>query len=273
MACTQGFRRGDRARSQVLHFISIAPGAACPWVPATLRPRCGDRFVFASGETSTRPDARKLPVVHRQLMPDDCLGLSNTCPQVCATRPTEALRGQVSNKPKQLRPRQAAGLQVQAPRVLPIMRRAEDVADDSAPGGPCHPTRAGAPVGAVAADSAARAAGRAARADHAGAAGGAAPGHAASAGHCRAQRCRRPRWICHADPALRLLGQPEHSPAPPGPGRRVPQRRRRRAQHRRSECAHRRRAARAAADRHRPAHEDAHSPGCAGRGHGAELAR
>ena len=30
-------------------------------------------------------------------------GLSNTCPQVCATRPAEALRGQVSNKPKHLR--------------------------------------------------------------------------------------------------------------------------------------------------------------------------
>jgi len=31
-------------------------------------------------------------------------GLSNTCPQVCATRPTEALRGQVSNKPRHKEP-------------------------------------------------------------------------------------------------------------------------------------------------------------------------
>ena len=30
-------------------------------------------------------------------------GLSNTCPQVCATRSAVASHGQVSNKPKQLR--------------------------------------------------------------------------------------------------------------------------------------------------------------------------
>jgi hypothetical protein len=30
-------------------------------------------------------------------------GLSNTCPQVCATRSAVASHGQVSNKPKQVR--------------------------------------------------------------------------------------------------------------------------------------------------------------------------
>jgi hypothetical protein len=40
---------------------------------------------------------------------------------------------------------------------------------------------------------------------------------------------------------------------------------------RRGGCAHRRRSARTAADRHRPAHEDAHAPGRAGRGHGPDL--
>jgi hypothetical protein len=39
----------------------------------------------------------------------------------------------------------------------------------------------------------------------------------------------------------------------------------------RSGCAHRRRAARAAADCHRPTDEDAHAPGCAGRGHAPDL--
>ena len=75
---------------------------------------------------------------------------------------------------RRVRPRQAAGVQLQAARVLPLMRCAEDVADGGAPGRPRHPARAGAAMGAVAADPAARAAGRAARAGHAGAAGGAA---------------------------------------------------------------------------------------------------
>ena len=61
-----------------------------------------------------------------------------------------------------VRPRQAAGLQLQAPRVLPLVRRAAHVADRGAPGRPRHPARAGAAVGAVAADRAALAAGRAA---------------------------------------------------------------------------------------------------------------
>jgi hypothetical protein len=30
----------------------------------------------------------------------NCVGLSNTCPQVCATRGTVTLHGQVSNQPK-----------------------------------------------------------------------------------------------------------------------------------------------------------------------------
>ena len=63
---------------------------------------------------------------------------------------------------RRVRPRQAAGLQLQAPRVLPVMRCAADVADRGAPGRPCHPARAGAAVGLVAADRAAPVAGIAA---------------------------------------------------------------------------------------------------------------
>jgi hypothetical protein len=44
--------------------------------------------------------------------------------------------------------------QPQAPRVLSLMRCAAQVAEGSAPGRPRHPPRAGAPVGAVAADPA-----------------------------------------------------------------------------------------------------------------------
>jgi cysteine synthase len=66
--------------------------------------------------------------------------------------------------------------------------------------------------------------------------------------------------------------QPQHPPALPGAGRGVPVRRRSRAGIRRSRCAQRRRTARAAAHGHRPADEDAHAPGRAGRGDGADLA-
>jgi len=69
---------------------------------------------------------------------------------------------------RRVRPRQVAGLQLQAPRVLSLMRCAPDVADRGAPGGSRHPPRAGAAVGAVSADPAARAAGCAARTGHAG---------------------------------------------------------------------------------------------------------
>jgi len=37
-------------------------------------------------------------------------GLSNTCPQVCATRSAVASHGQVSNKPKQLQPLEGSPL-------------------------------------------------------------------------------------------------------------------------------------------------------------------
>ena len=56
-----------------------------------------------------------------------------------------------------------------------------------------------------------------------------------------------------------------------GAGRRVPLRRRWRAGLHRGGCTDRRRARYAAAHRHRPADEDAHAPGRAGRGHGPDL--
>ena len=152
-----------------------------------------------------------------------------------------------------------------------LLRRPAHVADRCAPGRPRHPARAGAAMGAVAADPAARAAGRAAGTGHAGAAGGAARGHATSAAAGGAQGRRRPRRRRHADPALWLGGQPQHPPALSGTGRGVPVRRRWLAGLRRGGCAHRRRTARAAADGHRPADEDAHAPGRAGRGHGPDL--
>jgi hypothetical protein len=123
---------------------------------------------------------------------------------------------------RRVRSRQASGVQLQAARVLPLVRRAADVADGSAPGGPCHPARAGAPMGAVATDPAARAAGRAARAGHAGAPGGAARAHAPSAGQRPAQGRRRPRRRRHADPALRIGRQPQHTSSRPAAERGVP---------------------------------------------------
>jgi hypothetical protein len=172
---------------------------------------------------------------------------------------------------RRVRPRQVAALQLQVARALPLVRRVAQVADGSAPGRTRHPARAGAPVGAVAADHAARAAGRAARAGHAGAAGGAACGHAAAAVSRRAQGRCRPGRRRHADPALRLGRQLEHPPALPGAGRRVPLRRRWRARLHRGGCADRRHPTRAAAHPHCPAHEAAHAPGRAGRGHGSDL--
>ena len=195
--------------------------------------------------------------------PGDCLCLAKSR-AAGPWLPAPALR--------RVRARQAAGVQLQAARFLPVVRRPAHVTDGSAPGGPRRPARAGAPVGPVAADPAARAAGRAARAGHAGAAGGAAGGRAASAGPHGAQERRRSGRRRHPDPALRLGSQPEHPSALPGAGRRVPLRRRRRAQLRRGGCAHRRGTACAAADRHRPADEGAHAPGRAGRGHGPDLA-
>jgi hypothetical protein len=109
---------------------------------------------------------------------------------------------------RRVRPRQAAGLQLQAAGVLPVMRCAPDVADGSALGGPCHPPCAGAAMGAVTADPAARTAGRSARAGDASAAGGAAGDHAPPAGHRRAARRQRPGRRRHADPALWLGRQP-----------------------------------------------------------------
>ena len=152
------------------------------------------------------------------------------------------------------------------------MRCPAHVADRRPPGGARHPARAGAPVGALAADPAAIAAGRAARAGHAGAAGGAARGHAVPAGWRWTQWRRGPGRRRHADPAFWVGGQPQHPPALPGAGRGVPVRCRWRAGVRPSRCAHRRRTARAAAHGHRPADEDAHAPGRAGRGDGADLA-
>jgi len=81
-----------------------------------------------------------------------------------------------------VRPRQAAGIQLQAARLLPLMRRSAYITDRGAPGGPRHSTYPVAAQGAVAADPAARAAGCATRADHAGAPAGAARAHAAPSG-------------------------------------------------------------------------------------------
>ncbi|MDP1647524.1 MAG: transposase zinc-binding domain-containing protein [Rubrivivax sp.] len=67
---------------------------------------------------------------------------------------------------------------------------ARRMSDRSAPGRPCDRARAGAAVGAVAADRAAVAAGIAARAGYACAAGGAARADAASAGPRWAEGCR-----------------------------------------------------------------------------------
>ena len=170
-----------------------------------------------------------------------------------------------------VRPRQAARVQLQAPRVLPFVRRAAHVADRGAPGRSCHSARAGAPVGAVTADSAARAAGGAAQTGDTRAAGGAPRDHAPSArpGWAQGRGSRQRRR--HADPAFWVGGQSQHTSALPGAGRGVPVRPRRRAGVRRSRCAQRRRTARAAAHGHRPADEDAHAPGRADRGDGPDL--
>ena len=126
---------------------------------------------------------------------------------------------------RRLRPRQAACLQLQASRVLPLMRRAAHGPDRGASGGPRHPPCAVAPVGAVAADPAAPAAGRTAPAGDAGAAGGAPCDHAPSArpGWAQGRGSRQRRR--HADPAFWVGGQ--HTSALPGAGRRVPAQRRR----------------------------------------------
>lgn len=79
-----------------------------------------------------------------------------------------------------------------------------------------HPARAGTAVGAVAADPAAAAAGCAAGAGHAGVAGGAAHGDATVAGSRWPEGRGGPRRPRHADPALRLGGEPQHSPSLPG---------------------------------------------------------
>lgn len=63
MACTQGARSGEPARSQVLRCVPIALSAAYRWEPASVGPRSGDRLAVVSGMTSVRRDARKLPVV------------------------------------------------------------------------------------------------------------------------------------------------------------------------------------------------------------------
>jgi len=62
MACTRGSRGGEPTRSQAPHCVAIAPIAAHPWVPASVVPSSGDRFVIASRAASTRRVARKLPV-------------------------------------------------------------------------------------------------------------------------------------------------------------------------------------------------------------------
>ena len=222
---------------------AVPPGAAA----------CRD--VLRSG----RRDHRCRPAAVRQGRVRRLPGMRHPGPRV----PAPALRG--------LRPRQVAGLQLQAPRVLPVMRCPAHVADRGASGGPRHPPCAGAPVGALAADPAAVAAGRAARAGHAGAAGGAPCDHAPSArpGWAQGRGSRQRRR--HADPAFWVGGQSQHTSALPGAGRGVPVRPRRRAGVRPSRCAQRRRTARAAAHGHRPADEDAHAPGRADRGDGPDL--
>ena len=103
----------------------------------------------------------------------------------------------------------AVGVQLQAARLLPIVRCAAHVADGGATGRSGHPARTGAAVGAVAADPAAAAAGRAARADHAGAGRGAARVRASPAGCGGAFRRRRPTRSRDADPVLRPGGESE----------------------------------------------------------------
>ena len=111
---------------------------------------------------------------------------------------------------------------------------------------------AGAPVGAVAAHPAALAAGRTAPAGDAGAAGGAARDHAPSArpGWAQGRGSRQRRR--HADPAFWVGGQPQHTSALPGAGRRVPAQRRRCTAVRRSSGANRRSAAGGVAPDHHP---------------------
>ena len=84
-------------------------------------------------------------------------------------------------------------------------------------------------------------------------------------------RVRRPRWRCHADPALRVRRRPEHPPAVPGPGRRAPPRRRWRARLHRAGAPTDDELDALAAHHHCPAHEDAHASGRAGRGDGPDL--
>lgn len=69
--------------------------------------------------------------------------------------PQAALRG--------VQPRQAAGVQQQAPRVLRVVRCSAHVADRGVPCGSLHSAGAGTAMGAVPVDPAARAAGRAGR--------------------------------------------------------------------------------------------------------------
>ena len=88
---------------------------------------------------------------------------------------------------RRMRPRQAAGLQLQAAWLLPFMRRAAHVADRDAARRPRHTACAGAALGVVAADPAALAAGRADGTGHASSADGAARGYAPPAGPRRAQ--------------------------------------------------------------------------------------
>jgi HD-like signal output (HDOD) protein len=76
-----------------------------------------------------------------------------------------------------LRPRQAGRLQLQAARVLPLMRRPAHGTDGGAPGGPRHPSCAGAPMGPLSAHPAAPAAGSTAQAGYTRAAGRAPRDH------------------------------------------------------------------------------------------------
>ena len=178
-------RRGARLETVWAHHFgshACKPSAGSPSgrrmaprsttsAPDRSRPRC---TVWCSSTwPSSSPRPRPAPV-------PSCPGSSRTSPmpsRSAASWPTAPFGCAAANAATK-----SCCVQLQAPRALPVMRCAADVADGSAPGGPCHPARTSAAMGTVAADPAARAAGRAAVAGHASAAGGATRGHAASAG-------------------------------------------------------------------------------------------
>ena len=151
-----------------------------------------------------------------------------------------------------LRVRQAGRLFLQAARLLSVVPGSAHGPNSGAPGRPCHPARAGAPVDAGTAHPPAPAAGRATQDGDAEAAGRTPCGCALPARSGRAEGRAGPPRRRHADPALWVGRQSEHSRSLPGAGRRVPVRHRRRTCLRRSTRADRRAAAGGVAKDHHP---------------------